>query len=96
MLFRSARSLAVEVVAFENNLTFIDLNKIDIGIDWSKDTSDGGDHLNIYGAEKVSSYLASYLKDHFSFEKKSEKIKKQWDDDYQTYLKIKEKEIDAV
>lgn len=91
-----ARSSAVEVVAFENDLTFIDLNKTDIGIDWSKDTSDGGDHLNIYGAEKVSSYLASYLKDHFSFEKKSEKIKKQWDDDYQTYLKIKEKEIDAV
>lgn len=33
----------------------------EIGIDWSQDTYDGGLHLNVYGAEKLSVYFGKIL-----------------------------------
>ena len=33
----------------------------EIGLDYSKDTYDGGLHLNLYGAEKLSVYLGNLL-----------------------------------
>jgi hypothetical protein len=33
----------------------------EIGLDWSKDTYDKGLHLNVYGAEKVTSYFGKIL-----------------------------------
>ena len=48
-----------------HDIKYNDLNLIykDLGIDFEKDTADGGDHLNIYGAKKVSKYLGDYLND---------------------------------
>ena len=37
----------------------------EIGIDWSRDTYDGGAHLNVYGAEKLTAYFGSILRDAF-------------------------------
>ena len=57
----------VERVASELGVDYVDLNLGDaatsIGIDWSTDSLDGGDHLNYSGAEKVSTYLGAYLKE---------------------------------
>ena len=39
---------------------FIDLCD-EIGIDWSRDTYDRGVHLNVYGAEKLTSYFGELL-----------------------------------
>ena len=39
---------------------FIDLCD-EIGIDWSTDTYDAGAHLNVYGAEKLTSYFGEIL-----------------------------------
>lgn len=33
----------------------------EIGLDWSRDTYDGGAHLNVYGAEKLTVYLGEIL-----------------------------------
>jgi hypothetical protein len=33
----------------------------EIGIDWSTDTYDGGTHLNVWGAEKLTSYFGQIL-----------------------------------
>lgn len=33
----------------------------EIGLDWNTDTYDGGVHLNVYGAEKLTSYLGKIL-----------------------------------
>ena len=47
----------------ETEIEYIDFNIIakEIGIDWSHDTGDLGEHVNIYGAQKVTSYLGNYF-----------------------------------
>lgn len=53
--------------ADDHGVPFVDLNlKCDeLGIDWSTDTKDGGDHMNSSGAEKVSAYIAEYLRNNY-------------------------------
>ena len=88
---------AVEAYAQEYNLKFLDLNlELDeIGINWDLDTSDGGDHLNVYGAEKVALYLGKYLTENYEFKNYKDDINySNWNDDYQKYLEIKNKEIE--
>ena len=34
-----------------------------IHIDWSRDAFDGGDHLNLFGCQKMTKYLGNYLAD---------------------------------
>ena len=49
--------------ANKNNIPYINyVEKIDdIGLDLTHDTYDGGEHLNVYGAEKFADYLGEYL-----------------------------------
>lgn len=58
---------AVLEYAGDNDLTFIDfnLNSDETGFDWTIDTSDGGDHLNVYGAQKITKYLGNYLNSNY-------------------------------
>lgn len=42
-----------------------------IGIDWQSDTYDGGAHLNVYGAEKLTSYFGAILADTYGLENRS-------------------------
>lgn len=46
------------------DVRYLDLNLMaeEVPIDWGRDTSDGGDHLNVQGAEKVSAYVGGWLK----------------------------------
>lgn len=45
----------------------------DVTIDWENDTYDGGTHLNVFGAEKVSKDFAHYLKENYVFEEHTDK-----------------------
>ena len=64
------RHNTLQAYADEHGLTFVDLNLQleDIGIDWNKDSLDNGDHLNLSGAEKVTSYLGKYLAENYQLQ----------------------------
>ena len=47
--------------AQELGVPYLDGNLVDLGIDWDTDSYDGGDHLNYYGAAKVTGWLGTYL-----------------------------------
>ena len=49
--------------ANENGIDYYNFIPLDeeIGLDWSTDTYDGGVHLNVYGAEKLTSYFGKIL-----------------------------------
>ena len=54
---------AISDYASENKVEYINfINDIEkIGLDFEKDTSDGGIHLNVTGAEKFANYLGTFL-----------------------------------
>lgn len=77
------RHNAVEALAEEMGVTYVDMNLLtrEIPIDWNRDTSDKGDHLNFNGAAKVSAYLSTYLAEHGSFDDKRDWLNYQtWND----------------
>ena len=59
-----------EKEAKERGLEFVDLNcDLDrIGIDWKNDFYDKGDHVNVFGAEKITAYLGEYVLNEFDLE----------------------------
>lgn len=58
-----SRHNAVQEWADEYGLEYIDFNLMndELGMDWSQDTTDGGNHLSFSGTVKVCSWLADYL-----------------------------------
>lgn len=57
----------VEKYASEHGLTYLNFCSLkdEIGIDMTVDTYDAGQHLNIYGAEKLSVYFGKYLVENY-------------------------------
>lgn len=62
------------------NLDYYNFQKVstEIGIDYNTDTYDGGLHLNLNGATKLSKYMAKILKDKYNLQdyRNDDKIKK--------------------
>lgn len=87
---------AISAYADALGLKFLDLNIYldEMNFDWKKDTSDGGDHLNVYGAEKVTKYIGSYLKDNYALaDHRDDDIAEIWNEDSKTYHEDKEAKI---
>lgn len=67
--WQQEKSDTINDFADKESLEYIDLNTDEnVSMDWQKDSEDGGDHLNIYGAEKVGKYLSDYLLNNYSLE----------------------------
>lgn len=64
------KSRQIEKLADKSGIEFIDFNlpqiQEKIEFDWLKDSSDCGNHLNVYGAEKVSSYIGQVLSEEYN------------------------------
>lgn len=65
----------------------------EIGIDWSKDTYDAGAHLNVYGAEKMTSFFGEILKESHGLESKKEdaELSRAWQTRLDAYYKERNK-----
>lgn len=78
----------IKKFAEEENIEFLDLNilKKEIGIDWENDIADAGEHLNYFGALKVTKYLGNYLseKETLTDHREDEKYKK-WNEALKRY-----------
>ena len=57
-----ARHNAIKDIANKYNIKYINMNLINLNIDWTVDTKDQGSHLNYQGAKKSSTYIGEYLK----------------------------------
>ena len=81
----------IEKLAKQYNITYLNLNLVeDLNIDWTKETKDKGDHLNFYGAQKVSDYIGNYLKINNKLKShKNEKGYEEWDKALDYYLNTK-------
>ena len=66
----------------------------EIGLDWKTDSKDGGNHLNLYGAIKVSDYIAEYI--HENLEIPDRRSDKNWNKEYKEYTKLKEENLNAM
>ena len=61
-----AKHNTIAALAKKLGVKFIDLNlEDDIGINWNTDTCDRGDHVNYYGATKVSAFFGKYVHNKF-------------------------------
>lgn len=59
--WNTPRHNAVQALANELEIPYLDANLAEINILWQADTLDAGEHLNIMGAEKVTAWLGAYL-----------------------------------
>lgn len=85
-----AKHNTVEDLAKELGINFVDTNLLpEVDIDWTTDTKDAGDHVNYYGAVKVSRYLGKYLGERYNLkDHRGEKEYESWDDSLDFYNKI--------
>ncbi|WP_249030460.1 hypothetical protein [Tannockella kyphosi] len=60
--------------ALNNDITYINFLDYtnEIGLDYNTDTYDGGSHLNLYGATKLTSYFGEILSTQFELEDRSD------------------------
>lgn len=79
--------------AAENELRYINFLSCqeEIGIDWNTDTYDGGLHLNVFGAEKLSRYFGALLHSELGIpdHRADDELSTVWNEKLQRYNKEK-------
>ena len=68
--FTVARHDYIQQWADEHGIEYIDLNYYcdEMGIDWTTDSKDAGDHLNHNGALKMNAWFGAYLNEHYDMQ----------------------------
>lgn len=74
----------------EYQIPYLDFNvsQYGTGFDWKTDSRDGGNHLNYYGARKMTKYIGEYLQKHYMIEDDRKNPEYQdYEDIYKKYQK---------
>ena len=84
---RKKSDITKEVCA-NHHIPYYDmLYDVDVNLDWSTDTVDGGMHLNYRGGKKVTSCIGAYIVDEYEIAGSNDNI---WDVDFAIYSKMKD------
>ena len=86
--WNDATHRAVETVSEKMGLTYVDMNREDLGLDWSRDTLDGGDHLNDQGAEKASAFLGCLLEGYGLEDRREDEKYERWHRDFERFTAL--------
>lgn len=90
----------MEAYAEQNGLQYINfLERIDeTGIDFSQDTYDGGLHLNLSGAEKITAYLGKFLSEETGLaDRRGEtELAAQWEQKIAAYEAEKDRQYEQI
>lgn len=79
---------AITEYAKESGLPYFDLNMQakELGMDWKTDSYDKGDHLNLNGARKVTTWVGKYLKENYDLpDHRGKSEYKSWDEEKEKY-----------
>lgn len=80
--YNTAKHNAIQDYADKHNLPYLDLNykTKELKINWKEDSYDKGDHLNVFGAEKVTAYMGEYLAEKYDLpDHRGEAEYEEWD-----------------
>ena len=90
----------IEEYAKKNDLLYINFleQTDDIGLDFSKDTYDGGLHMNLSGAEKVTKYLGEILRKETELRDRrgEKKLAAEWEEKRKWYIADREEQYELV
>lgn len=78
----------VKQLAKSYDVPYYDMNlrSEKMNIDWNGDSRDGGDHMNVYGAQKVTHFLGKYLAKHYDLpDHREDPAYSSWNEDLEKY-----------
>lgn len=84
-----AKYLKMQEWTKDNDIDYLDFNVMldEVGINFQTDTPDGGMHLNISGAIKLSNYLGKYLSENYDLaDHRFDKKYASWDESLEKYI----------
>lgn len=88
--------------AKKHNLTYINFLNEDmirtVGIDYNEDTYDGGLHMNLSGAEKLSKYFGQFLKENYSLpdRRTEEEFAQVWEEKIKFYNEFRDRQFEEL
>lgn len=79
----------ISPLANDLGIPYIDTNQLpeEVPIDWATDTKDAGDHLNYFGAAKLTHFIGNYLAETGLFtDKRADAAYSDWNSNVQTFV----------
>lgn len=82
-----------EALARKMGVKFLDMCYEDFGLDWFKDSNDGGEHVNYRGTKKVTSRVLEWLQEEFGFSSERNEL---WDRQWSYQSKVFAEEMEYL